>query len=138
MIFEWYNSLIFRVKRLDYILCMFVLSYSVVSMNYSLPGSSVHGIFQSRILEWVAMLSSRGFFQPRDQIQISFIAGTFFTTWATRMLKNPPAMLETQVWSPGEGYGSLLQYSCLENSMDRRARWAIVPGLAKSQTWLSG
>ena len=39
--------------------------------------------------------------------------------------------------SPGEGNGSLLQYSCLENSMDRGAWQATVCGLAKSQTWLS-
>ena len=39
--------------------------------------------------------------------------------------------------SPGEGNGSPLQYSCLENSMDSRAWWAIVHGVAKSQTRLS-
>ena len=39
--------------------------------------------------------------------------------------------------SPGEGNGSPLQYSCLENSMDRGAWWAIVRGIAKSQTWPS-
>ena len=36
--------------------------------------------------------------------------------------------------SPGEGYGNPLQYSCLGNTMDRRAWWATVPGVAKSQT----
>ena len=36
--------------------------------------------------------------------------------------------------SPREGYGNPLQYSCLGNTMDRRAWWAIVPGVAKSQT----
>ena len=35
-------------------------------MDYSLPGSSVHGIFQARILEWVAVPSSKGSSQPRD------------------------------------------------------------------------
>ena len=54
------------------------------SMDCSPPGSSVHGIFQARILEWVAMPSSRGSFQPRDQTQISCIAAGFFTIWATR------------------------------------------------------
>ena len=49
-------------------------------MDYSLPGSSVHGILQARILEWVTMPSSRGFFQPRDQTCSSCIAGGFFTT----------------------------------------------------------
>ena len=39
--------------------------------------------------------------------------------------------------SPGEGHGSPLQYSCLENTMDRGAWWAIVHGVAKSRTRLS-
>ena len=39
--------------------------------------------------------------------------------------------------SPGEGNGTPLQYSCLENPMDRRAWRATVCGVAKSQTWLS-
>ena len=38
--------------------------------------------------------------------------------------------------SPGEGNGNPPQYSCLENSMDRGAWWAIVHGVAKSRTWL--
>ena len=37
-------------------------------MDYSLPGSSVHGILQTRILEWIAIPSSRESFRPRDQI----------------------------------------------------------------------
>ena len=48
-------------------------------MDCSLPGSSVHGILQARILEWVAMPSSRGFSQPRDRTQDSCIAVRFFT-----------------------------------------------------------
>ena len=43
------------------------------------PGSSVYGILQARILEWVAMLSSRRSSQPRDCTQVSLIAGRFFT-----------------------------------------------------------
>ena len=39
--------------------------------------------------------------------------------------------------SPGEGIGNPLQYSCLENPMDRGAWWATVHGVAKSRTWLS-
>ena len=38
---------------------------------------------------------------------------------------------------PGEGNGNLLQHSCLENFMDRGAWWAIIHGVAKSQTWMS-
>ena len=45
---------------------------------------TVHGILQSRILEWVAFPFSRGSSKPRDRIQVSHIAGRFFTSWATR------------------------------------------------------
>ena len=41
------------------------------AMDYSLPGSSVHGILQARILEWIAILSYRGSSQPRDQSWLS-------------------------------------------------------------------
>ena len=54
-------------------------------MDCSPPGSSVHGILQARILEWVAISSSRDSFWPRDQSRISWvscIAVRFFTTWA--------------------------------------------------------
>ena len=43
-------------------------------MDYSLPGSSVHGILQARILEWVAMPSSRASSQPRDWTHVSYIS----------------------------------------------------------------
>ena len=45
-------------------------------IGYTLPGSSVHGIFQARILEWVAISFSRGPSQLRDQICISCISCT--------------------------------------------------------------
>ena len=48
-------------------------------MNSSLLGSSVHGIFQARILEWVAISYSRGCSKPRDWTLVSCIAGEFFT-----------------------------------------------------------
>ena len=59
------------------------------------------------------------------------------------MVKNPPAIQETQVDMvsiprsgrfPGEGNGNPLQYSCLEDPMDRGAWQAIVHGVTKSQT----
>jgi len=49
------------------------------TLDCSPPGSSVHGILQARILQWVAMPFSRGSSQPRDQTWVSCIAGTFFT-----------------------------------------------------------
>ena len=60
-------------------------------VNYSLPGSSVHGIFQARVLEWVAISFSKGFtFWPRHWTQVSHIAGRCFTVWATRELVEVP------------------------------------------------
>ena len=65
------------------------VSCSVVSdlcnpMDCSPPGSSVPGILQERILEWVAISFSRGSSQPRVQTQVSRIGGGCFTIWATR------------------------------------------------------
>ena len=108
----------------------------------SLPGSSVHGILQVRILEWVAILFSRGSSWPRDWTQVSRIPGRFFTIWATRevhcKLDSNHLLCITHVLSSlelshaqgiqrnsqslyGEGNGNPLQYSCLENPMDRGA-----------------
>ena len=47
-------------------------------MDCSLPGSSVHGIFQARVLEWGAISFSRGS-RPRNRTQVSHIAGRCFT-----------------------------------------------------------
>ena len=53
-------------------------------MGCGLPGSSVHGILQARILEWVAIPFSRGTSQPRTQTLVSCIASGFFTAWDTK------------------------------------------------------
>ena len=57
----------------------------------------------------------------------------------TQSVKRLPALWETWVQSLGredpEGNGNPFQYSCLENSMDKRAWWATVRGVTKSQTW---
>ena len=49
-------------------------------VDYSPPGSSVYGVLQAKILEWVTILFSRGSSPPRDQTQISCIAGRLFIT----------------------------------------------------------
>ena len=54
------------------------------SMDCSLPGSSIHGIFWARILEWVIISFSRGSSQPRDWTWVFHIASKLFTIWATR------------------------------------------------------
>ena len=53
-------------------------------MDCSLPGSSIHKIFQARILEWVTISFSRGSSQPRDQTWVSLTEARLFTVWATR------------------------------------------------------
>ena len=53
-------------------------------MECNFSGSSVHGILQARILEWLAIPFPRGSSQARDRTQVSSIAGEFFTIWANR------------------------------------------------------
>ena len=70
-----------------YIMCAQLLSHVQLSdpIDSRLLGSYVDGISQERILEWVAISFSRGSFQPRDQTQVSHIAGRFFTIWAMHL-----------------------------------------------------
>ena len=95
-------------------------------MDCSLPGSSVHGIFQARVLEWGAIvgptlnmgqngphLLSKGNEDEYEYIYLGSIPGLGR--------------------SPGEGNGNPLQYSCLENPMDRRAWQATVHGVARAR-----
>ena len=60
------------------------MSDSCTSMDYSLPGSSVDGIHQARMLEWVAISFSRRSSWPRGWALASCMAGRFFTFWVTR------------------------------------------------------
>ena len=53
-------------------------------MDCTLPGSSVHGIFQAIVLEWIAISFSRGSSQTRDWTLVSHIVDKHFTFWATR------------------------------------------------------
>ena len=57
-------------------------------IDCSLPGSSVYGIFQAIVLEWIAIFFSRGSSQPRAQIQVSRIVERCFTIWATREVQD--------------------------------------------------
>ena len=80
-------------------------------MDYNPPGSSVHGISQARILEWVAILFSRGSSQPRNwtQAQVFCIARGFFTVWATGEAQTPgcgilnsgPKLIAKVSWAVG-------------------------------------
>ena len=61
-----------------------VVSDSLQPIDCSPQGTSVHGILQARILEWVAISFSRGSSRPRDRTQVSRIAGRRFILWVTR------------------------------------------------------
>ena len=71
VIITLYNYMKVKVAQLCLALCS--------PMDYI-----IHEILRVRILEWVAFPFSRGSFQPKDQTQVSRIAGRFFTDWATR------------------------------------------------------
>ena len=68
------------LKAILYKLCLTLCD----PMDYSPPGSSARGTVQARILECIAISSSRESSQPRHQTQISQIVGRFFIVWATR------------------------------------------------------
>ena len=69
-------------------------------MDCSLPGFSVHGIFQASIPEWVAFSFSRGSSWPRYQTQFSHIAGRRFTLWVTREAQGTRKTLLKALRSP--------------------------------------
>ena len=81
-LYEVYRQYKGRVKLESYI----ALSCTTLCdpMDCSLPGSSVHGIFQARVLEWVAISFSRGSSRFRNRTQVSHIVGRCFTVWATK------------------------------------------------------
>ena len=64
--------------------CIWVFPIFIVSFLLPMKVRVAHSCPQSRILEWVAFPFSRGSSLPRDQTQVSHIAGGFFTSWATR------------------------------------------------------
>ena len=116
-------------------------------MDQSLPGSSVHGIFQARLLEWAAI----------SQIRHNYTYTTSFLSLSVLPLSHPSKLSQraklgtlcyiatshllsishTVVYIFGEGNGTPLQDSCLENPMARGAWWAAVHGVAKSRKRLS-
>ena len=126
-------------------------------MDCSPLSSSVYGVLQARMLEWVATPCSRGSSPPRDWTQVSGVSCTgrwvlyhwrhlgspaddvihqlrLWSSLVPQTVRNPPAMWETGVWSPSwddpleKGTAYPLQYSCLENCMDRGPWQAIVQG----------
>ena len=110
-------------------------------MGCSPPGSSIHEILQARILEWVTMPSSRGSSQPRDQTQVSCIAGRFFTTGLPGKTSHFHAMclvmsesLQPPELPPGYSLHGIFQARILE--------WVTIPfsrgsSQPRNCTWVS-
>ena len=85
---EWIKKMCLHIQWNT--LCVCESSFPLLCLNFCgpmycrPPGSSVHGISQARILEWVAVFFSRGFSLPRDQTGVSCIGRQFLYCWATR------------------------------------------------------
>ena len=114
-------------------------------MDCSPPDSSIYEIFQARILEWVAIFSSREFSQPRDRICTSPPVSPSLQADSLKLepLRKPPnaedpGSIPGLGRSLGKGHGNPLQYSYLENSMDKGAWWVTVHVVSKSgQDWVT-
>ena len=128
-------------------------------MDCSLPGSSIHGIFQARVLEWGAIafsdLTSLGTKKMQDKIIFLYVyldlSNRRSSMIKLRYLGFPsgsdgkesacnsgdPGSTPRSGRSHRERHGDPLQYSCLENPMDRGAWRTTVHGVAKSWTRLS-
>ena len=105
-------------------------------MDCSPPGSSVHGILQARILERLAISSSRGSFQPRDQTLISCIASGFFTIFSSVTQSCPTLCDPMDCSPPGSFVRGILQARILEWVAVSFSRQSLSgPGL-QLFTWL--
>ena len=103
-----YSCIHMRAKSLQ--LCLTLCN----PMDCSPPGPFVHGILQERILELVVIPFSRRSSQPRDQIRVFFIAGGFFTAWATtaaqkqkKYLQNRKTFHRLREWTYGCQQGGI-------------------------------
>ena len=104
------------------------------------------GILQARIPEWVAMPSSRGSSQPRDQTQVSCTAGRFFTSWVTRKPKNTGVgclsllqrIFPTQELNQGLLHCRQILYQWVTREALRILKWVAVSssrGSSKPRDW---
>ena len=96
-------------------------------MDCGSPGSSVHGIFQARILEWIATSFSRGASQPRYWTRVSHTAGRLSTIWATRK-----AILAYDLAIPLETYPR--EINTHKNKTAYKGLWQLCPWSPKLET----
>ena len=118
-------------------------------VNYSLPGSTIYGIFEARILEFVAISFSRRSFPPRDWISVFCIVGRRFTVWATRedlemtlfitmghndhdmLPKQGPCWLEICTWRLPLQRLNCAHYNCWTSTpLERNSGW--IPEISHS------
>ena len=101
-------------------------------MDCSLPGSSIHGIFQVRVLEWIAISFSRGSFWPRDWTQVSCIADRCFIIWAIShldmtnldsILKSRDITWRTKVHPVKAMVSPLVMYGCERWTIKKAEHW---------------
>ena len=110
--------------------CAMEIQYYLEWLQIVLPTSGIFKMFQIMVYQSYN-------FHVFENIYVNFVS------LVAQRLKHLPPMRETPDSipglgrSPGEGNGNPLQYSCLENPMDRGAWWAIIHGVAKSQIQLS-
>ena len=107
-------------------------------MDCSPPGSSVHGIFQERVLEWVAISSSRVSSRPRDRTQVSHNSGRRFTvrtSLVAQTVKCLPTMREARVQSLSRE--DLLEKEMVTHSsiLAWKIPWTEKPGRLQSMGW---
>ena len=110
-------------------------------MDYSLPGSSVHGISQARIQEWVAIsFSSNLLYYAEGPCCLSILYTAGLPWWLSgkefACSAGDLGLIPGLGRSSGEGNGNALQYSCLENPMDRGAWRAEGHAVTQSRTRL--
>ena len=112
-------------------------------MDCSPPGSSVHGIFQARILEWVAISFSRGFSQPRDWTRISWVGRWILYHWATwekPLIHYSVGQIGNQK-TPSSSFSSFsrvfIMFQVLKNTRTIKTSYTILPILDKKFTWIT-
>ena len=154
LLFFMANIPLYLYTIYTYCCCCLVAKFrlSCNSMDYSLSGSSVHGISQARILEWVAISFTRGLSQFTDQTLVSCIGRHGLPQWISDneslcqcrrcgrrefdlWVGKIPGLGRSLGW--GGGNGKPFQYSCSENPMDRGDWRVVVHKVTKCSTRLS-
>ena len=112
---------------------------------HGLQPTSVHGIFQARILEWVAISYPRGLSQPRDWTQVFCTAGRFFTIWAmreaTKSISGSPlsqtafSELIQSYWNSWKQRLPLKRNSCLKKQKTQTAKSLTLTGMGWVWFW---